>query len=90
MATMTIPQPERLRGRLIRKHRDGYGFLSLGQRDIEVFILQSQLPPEAWRRGVEVEFTLAPGRRGARSPRAVNPVVVPAPEDPNEPDHRRP
>ena len=89
MAAMASSCPQRWRGRLVRKHRDGYGFLSVGQALPQVFVLQSQLPPEAWRRGVEVEFTLAPPRRGAHSPRAVDLVVVSLPEESHEPDTRR-
>ena len=90
MAAMATPQPDRLRGRLVRKHRDGYGFLSIGQGSMQVFVLQSQLPPEAWRRGVELEFTLAPPRGGARSPRAINLAVISLPEDSHEPDIHQP
>lgn len=88
MATQALAAPERLRGRLVRKHRDGYGFISIGAGNPEFFVMKSQLPHAAWNRGVEIEFTPMPARRGTRAPRAGNPAVLSLPpEDSHEPDY---
>jgi hypothetical protein len=76
------PDPDRVRGRLVAIKRDGYGFISIGPDEPQFFVLQSDIPPRHWRRGIVVEFTPMPASRGKRNPRAGNPVPIPAEVEP--------
>ena len=79
---MPPPDSGRMRGRLVSIKRDGYGFISVSPDLPQFFVLQSDLSPRDWRRGILVEFTPMPARRGKRNPRAGQPVSIPAEVEP--------
>lgn len=66
------PARERLIGKLITIYDTGYGFISLGPGETDVFVAKKQVPVEAWMVGRKFSFLLAAPRPGTRAPRAEN------------------
>lgn len=77
---------QRHTGTLTRVHKDGYGFLEMGEGEPCAFVHRSQVKHSDWREGMRFSFILRPPKEGTSAPRADR--LLPLTDAPRAPEIR--